>query len=252
LSEWAHADYFLTYGEGIQPPAKPLFPLRAEFVPVGSARIASWLGSPRPGYGAARPSRRVLWVAETATRNVVNYALVEDTDRYLLERGCLELLAGSGLDVTFRPYPGQADTSGVLRWLHRRGLDGVRIDEITPLRRLIGKADIVVSDAASGTTWNEIIALGKPLVLFCDPETARLRPDFAACLAGACHWCRTSAEFVEALQALADGTYRVCRRPDVDRYLAKYVLHDGRPAAAVASLLERTTRELHPRAPAHG
>lgn len=237
LGEWAHADYFLTYGEGITPPAEPLFPLRAEFVPVGSARIASWRGAGRRR--SRTGGRHVLWIAETATRNVVNYALVEDTERYLLERRCLELLNDARLDVIFRPYPGQSETSGVLRWLRRHGLERVRVAEHTPLRRLVAWADLVVSDSASGTAWNEVIALGKPFILYCDPETARLRPDFAADLERACHWCRTEDDFLAALEDISANAYAAKESVDVERFLERYVLHRGRPGDDVASFLAR-------------
>jgi hypothetical protein len=237
LGEWAHVDHFLTYGEGIQPPAQPLFPLRAHFVPVGSARISSWRGPRRRTTVVSGKAQRVLWIAETASRNVVNYALVEDTERYLLERRCLELLDAAGVNVTFRAYPGQWETSGVLGWLRRRGLQRVRVDEHASVRRLIARADLVVSDAASGTVWNEVLALGKPFILYCDPETARLLPDFAADLERACHWCRSEDEFIAELESLTTKSYDARDQGDVERFLERYVLHHGRPADAVATFL---------------
>jgi len=246
LADWGHADYFLTYGEGIRPPAQPAFPVRARFVPVGSARIASWRERETRRVRSRDRALRVLWIAEMATRNIVNYALVEDTERYLLEWRCLELLHAAGVDVTYRPYAGQTETSGVLRRLRRERLGNVRISEHATLEQLIRDADVVVSDSASGTAWNEVIALGKPFVLYCEPGTARLASDFAADLARACRWTTTPEEFTSTLEELARGANFACDEQDVERFLERYVLHDGRPADAVASFLQRVCRDREP------
>jgi hypothetical protein len=115
----------------------------------------------------------------------------------------------------------------------------VRVAEHTPLRRLVAWADLVVSDSASGTAWNEVIALGKPFILYCDPETARLRPDFAADLERACHLCRTEDDFLAALEDISANAYAAKESVDVERFLKRYVLHRGRPGDDVASFLAR-------------
>jgi hypothetical protein len=234
LTDWADADYFLSYGEGIEPPAEPVVPQKALFVPVGSARLASW--SSRRLH---RPGRRhrVLWIAELASRNVF-YWLVEDTKRYLLERRCLEVLGSAGVDVIYRPYAAD-DAGGLARWLRRSGPRSVRIaSRKAPIASLIEKSEIVITDTSSGTVWNEVLALGKPLVLYCEPSTIQPLPDFANALAEACTWCRSEDELVHAVERIASG--RGPEAADPERFLRRYVLGDGDPVGRVISFLEET------------
>jgi hypothetical protein len=88
-----------------------------------------------------------------------------------------------------------------------------------------------------------VLAFGKPFLLYCEPEAARLRPEFAADLARACRWSTTAAEFVAAVQELAAGARLTKDEPAIERFLERYVLHDGHPADAVASFLGRVCRD---------
>jgi hypothetical protein len=240
VADWAHADYFLTYGEGITPPHFPLVPLRSHFVPMGSARIASWHHIRHMRRRGHKLGRRILWIAETATRNTTNYSLVEDTLRYDLERRCLTLLCAGDARVTYRPYAGQAETSGVLRWIERTGIP-VQVAETASLRRLIRDADLVISDSASGSAWKEVLALEKPLLLYCDPSTARPNRQFAEDLRNACDWRTNVEDFAAAVGEVAAGTYAI-DVPGRDVFLTKYVLHRGNPSRRAVEFLECVCR----------
>src|SRR5207302_6122591 len=102
--EPAHADYFLVYGRGIQPRPMPAFSARAQYVPVGSARMAAITGKSQ---ARSRPKViRALWIAEFSSRNTIGGPFqVEDTERYLIQKECLQLLGRADrLRVTYRPY----------------------------------------------------------------------------------------------------------------------------------------------------
>lgn len=230
LHELRLPDEFFTYGEGIArlaaPPDSPL----ARFVPVGSTRIEAM---------RVRATRRppsagnsVLWISEFPSQNIVGaWFAVEDTERYELERRCLTLLAPRA-QVTYRAFPGQWEALGVADWLTRSRLP-IRIDDRTPLERLIRRADVVVTDASSSTIWNETLALDVPLILYCDPRQTPLGDAFAADLEVACRWCRTPDELTEVVRRLAEEPQELLaelRERDAQRFLERYVLHrdDGR------------------------
>jgi len=246
LMDWAHADYFLSYGEGIRPPERPTFPLRARFVPVGSAAIEARRPKRRHRARSSRTTR-VLWVAEFAGRNAYSYDVGEDTQRYLVERRCLELLSGArDLRVTFRPYAGQETISGVLRWLELSHAERIGVDVVSPLAELARRTDVVISDTYSGTVWNQIIAWGKPFVLYCDPNDLDLDSAFAADLARACHWCTDREQLLAAIERLSvepDAFIREAMAVDTAQYLQRYVLHDGHPVDRCVSLLEQVRRD---------
>ena len=140
--------------------------------------------------------------------------------------------------MTYRPYA--ADKSGaVARWLRRTGARSVRVaPERGSIASLVGKADIVITDTSSGTVWNEVLALGKPLVLYCEPSTVQPLPDFANALAEACTWCRSEDELVRAVARIAAGGRP--ERADPEPFLRRYVLGEGDPVARVVSFLQET------------
>jgi rhodanese-related sulfurtransferase len=113
---------------------------------------------------------KVLWVAEFSSRNTYGAdCQVEDTQRHVLEKACVTMLASAkNVRVTYRPYWEQMPWDGTTRWLERAKLRSVRIDPVQAMDVLIRRADVVITDTSSGTVWNEVLALGKPLILYCE------------------------------------------------------------------------------------
>jgi hypothetical protein len=241
--EQAHADVFLTYGEGTREHTYPEFPSRAVFVPVGSARIEAMRRAATPRRRRGRQVR-VLWIGEYATGNAFNAThTLEDTRRYAVEQEGLRLLAAASpsLHVIYRPHRHQLKEVGTVRWI-QRACPAVAVEAVRPLEHLINDADVIVSDGASGQVWYETMALGRPLILFCDPQQSLLWPEFERDLDRACRWCRDESEFFAALR-------RLCKEPaeamsalsaiDAAPFVRKYILHHGSdgPADRVRRLL---------------
>ena len=186
----------------------------------------------------------MLWIAETDTRNTQSYNMLEDTERYRVELRCLDILKRAGVRVVYRPFPGQ-DETGVLRALRANPSSNIRIAARGPLVDHIRKADIVVTVSSSGTVWNETLALRRPLVIFSDPSTVRLVPQFANDLAAASRWCTSADEFVATIEQLASNPERFVmdhRDSAVEIFLGRYVVGDGRPVPRVISFLEQVCR----------
>jgi hypothetical protein len=244
LTDFRWADVFLAYGEGIRPRTNIFGPPHARFVPVGSARAERLRRQARPRRSRTARELKVIFVAEASFENAVGTFLVEDTERYRLECECLSILGTApGIRVTYRPFPGSEARGGTAEWLSRMTFDRVQIRAIGPLDRLITAHDVVVSDVSSSTVWNETLALGVPLVLYCDPRQTPLAEEFMADLEQACHWCRTPDELLAALRRLADdGPAFVdeLRTLDTETFLRKYVLHrdDGHVVDRVLRTLE--------------
>jgi hypothetical protein len=241
------ADYFLTYGPGIRPPSEPLFPLRAAYVPVGSSRIERMLAADA---APRSPSRlRVLWLAESSNRNTHVASLTEDTRRHLLQQRCLGILAGHArLEVIYRPYEYCIDVEGTAPWLRRVRPRGIRIDVIRPLDEILRESDLVIVTTSSPTTWAEVIALKRPLILFCDPKQTFVTDEFAADLARICRWCRTPEELVAAVVRLAaepDAVIKELHGVDRDTFIEHYVLgaHGTRCVDRTISFLANVCRD---------
>lgn len=254
-TDLGHADYFLAYGSGVQQTWEASFPARAEFVPMGSARVETMAD------GVSRRARKlgspltVLWVSEVSMRNTVaGHFLVEDTERYLLQKRCLQLLgAAANLRVIFRPHPmhRQEQWTGVIAWLGRMKYRSIGLSAVKPLAELIDESDVVVSDTSSGTVWNEVVAMSRPLILYCDPKQTPLAKPFQADLESACHWCKSGEALVAAIGRLVrDGEafMQELNKADASRFIRNYVLHpgDGRCADRVTSFLSAVCRDRKP------
>jgi hypothetical protein len=240
--ETMDADYFLTYGAGIQPRTDGPFPARARYVPVGSARIEQLTNrSPRP---LRRGAPTILWVAESSTRNTHVTSMSEDTSRYLLEKKCLErLTAAARVQVVFRPYPHCIEYDGITRWVRRARLPTLHVDTIRPLPTLIARSDLVVMNTSSPTSWAEVIGAHRPMILFCDPRQTLLVPSFIPRLERACRWCRSAKDLLEAVSELSDNPSGVIARlaeRDNRDFIADYVLGDvkGHCVERVATVLK--------------
>ncbi len=247
LTELGHSDYFLTYGEGIQPPTTPSLPIRARYVPVGSARIEKMKVKSLLPQRPHNETLNVLWVGEISSRNTFSGSLqVEDTARYSLQRQCLQILGNAPhVRVIYRPSPYQPDWQATPHWLKRANIPSIRIKVTQALDDLIRSSDVVITDTSSGTVWNEVLALNRPLILYCDPGQTRLMPRFAADLERACYWCKSKEALVAAVRRLVVGGDKfvaALREFDTTTFVRNYVLHDGQCVSHVLSFLNRVCR----------
>lgn len=230
LAEFRHADAFLSYGEVIAPATSAFGAPRAQFVPVGSTRLERLRASRRRSRGRRRSRANVLVVGEVSFGNTLGATFVmEDTSRFTLERETLRTLADSrNLRVTYRPFPGQAKTCGVVAWLRSGGAPRVELRDDGLLSDLLGEADVVVTATTSGTVWSEALALDLPLVLYCDPLQTPLTETFVGDLAGACHFCPDRSTFDAAVRLLArDGRAALPELvgPRAADFLRRFAIH---------------------------
>lgn len=248
LTEFSRADVFLSYGEGIRPTTRLLGLPQARFVPVGSTRIER---RHRRRAGPAAPERRplsVLWLGTLPTRNVLPvWFYGEETTHCLLERECLDVLAASPLvRVRYRPFPGTEAEDGVALWASRVHPDRIELERGIPMEQALEASDVVVTAITSGTAWNEVLGMEKPLVLYCDDRITPLVPEFDRDLDRACHRVHTADEFREAVRRLAaeGAAFVVEARRDPTEFLLRYVLHrdDGNAAGRAAAVIEDAVR----------
>ena len=228
LLEQSQADCFLTYGPGVQADPHAWRQTTARHVPVGSARISAMTVAQRPDTASRLD---VLWIGEISTRNTSGGDFqTEDTRRYRMQTAALQVLAVQArLRVTFRPYPGK-EPDGTTSWL-RRQLPAVAIDTSRPMQDAIRRSHVVITDSSSGTAWNEVLALGSPLVLFCDPDQTPLVPSFEAALDAACIWCRDEDALQEQMRRLAADpeAFVTGAARDTRAFLDQYVVPQEAP-----------------------
>lgn len=227
-ADFSFADYFLSYGSGIQYRPQPAFSARAALVPVGSARLQAF--HPKPDFQPVPDNPiRILWLGCYSSSNTWGGSfLIEDTKRYLLQKQAFQLLdKNNSLLVTYRPPKVQVPYDGTARWLSRERLAHVSLDVFTPLMDLMQKSHLIIADTESNTVWNEAIVLKKPLLLFCDPRMTYLVPHYQVDLERVCRWCRTPDAFLKTLQEVSDHPLQFIENMDRSFYptfASKYIL----------------------------
>jgi hypothetical protein len=236
--DFGRCDRELVYGEGIHPRSHVLGASVPEFVPVGSTRVERMRARRRPG-PLDGEAVRVLVLGESSYGNTVGATFcVEDTERYRLERDVIDALASSPrIEVTYRPYPFDPEATAVPAWIARERGE-VAVARAGPrddwsLDALLAATDVAVTALSCETVWNQALAVGLPLVVYCDPRQTPLVDDFMQTLDQACLWARTPDEFVALARRFAvdpDAVLADLRTRDPARYLELHVLHrdDGK------------------------
>jgi hypothetical protein len=203
------ASYQITYGPAWKPNNRSPYGGSIPFIPIGSARMAQLASKQLLEPIPASEKLRVLWVSEFNFGNTRAQAYsLEDTSRYRLEREALGLLDKSGkLVVTFRPYPGFQRVDGTSRMLAIGGMRHVSLNIRQPFPELLRMADLVVSVNHSHTIWLEALALGKPGLMYFDPEVypGSISTSTANLLEKTFLWKRDEESFLEAVKSLAAG-----------------------------------------------
>lgn len=241
-----HARYFFSYGPAIVPQSSERFATTTGFVPAGSLRLHD-IRLMNVALRQRAPAGRkleVLWISEGTTRNTLGlWYQTEDAQRFALQQQGLALLAAApDLRIVFRPIPSQVVELATPGWVAAT-LPAVVVDDYSESRYLIQRADLVVCDVHSNTSWDEALACGKPLLLFVDPAVTRLRADFMACLDDACDWARTPAAFLERLRAVARSPrdYLNQYRKSGDDYLARYAVPGLGALRCMADIIAQAT-----------
>ena len=247
--ESAHADYFLTYGRGIAPRRKKAFGRRAEYVPMGSARLEANIKRRKQSIDSNVIN--VLWIAEITTGNTTSGSFaIEDTERYLRQKECLEMLGGQAhVKVVYRPYAYFVPLEGTTRWIARSGLKNISVDCSKALTKLIAQADIVITDTSSNTVWDEVLVMDKPMIVYCDPRQTLLLPQFREDLEKVCCWCKTGYELVGVIREFIEdggGFIKRLRRKGANEFIEKYAIHkaDGKCVERVVSFLENISTNV--------
>ena len=230
INDWSCCDYYLTYGAGIKVQPNPILPQQASLVSVGSTDIEQRIKTNNLEKHGDNNCIKVLWISEKSFGNTIgHHYFPEDTRRYLLQQQCLTILNNSDdIEVTFRPFRTNEETIGTVRWIDSGEYTETKVDINSTLDELMETSDVIITDNAASTVWNEAIAFGKPLILFCDPQQTLLMPHFAADLEGACLWCKTESELVSAVQRLSNTGSEFLsdlRQTDTSSYLENYVLY---------------------------
>tara|TARA_B100000029_G_C17606302_1_gene967514 strand:+ start:4772 stop:6790 length:2019 start_codon:yes stop_codon:yes gene_type:complete len=245
INDWGYCDYYLTYGDGIKGYINPIVTQRSSLVSVGSTYIEQRMRTNNLEDHTDNTYVNVLWISEKSFGNTIgHHYFPEDTRRYLLQQRCLKILNnGNNVKVTFRPFRTNKETIGTVRWLERGEYKAIKVDINSDLEELIRMSDVIITDNAASTVWNEAIAFGKPLILFCDPQQTLLMPHFASDLEEACFWCKTDSELRNAVQRLSDTGSEFLsdlRRIDTTSYLENYVLYrnDGNSKQRAAGFLK--------------
>jgi len=226
----ACADFILSYGEGNRPRTNPLFPVKAEFFPVGSARIENMKKiNPCRDLKKGR-ILKILWIAESTSHNTLVASLTEDTKRYRMQKKCMSILSGkNNIQVIYRPLISQLFFDGTSVWLRNEKISGISIDAFTPLEDLILDSDLVISDISSPTTWGEVLGLNKPMILYCDPKQTPIKESSIPDLDSACCWCKTEDGLLRIIKELGedpDHVFTYLHKMDSSAFVRKYILHD--------------------------
>jgi hypothetical protein len=266
LQDQIFADYFMTYGKGITPPACDLLPTRAAYRPVGAAHLDYGTAAHPRALDRAKSGKplKVLWVGDLALRFWTSGTEIEDTARFRLEKACLRRLSdGHNLAVTYRPFPGDVPAQATPQWLSREGITRIRTNVSGALHRLLLRFDLVITISTSGTVWSEVLARGIPLIAYVNPSYTKVYEEAKKLLRDACIVCESDAEMeavVEQIVGMGPGFLTRFEGKVAAPFLTQYVVHEGdcvRRALGVVSQAvqdaSRCTSDPHQfRQPAHG
>jgi hypothetical protein len=206
------------------------------------------------GRGIDRDPRRrqrfqVLYISEFPNENLVHGHELEDTLRYRHQRVVVDWFAARpDVDFIFRPFPVKSYQDPVVEYIGGLRRPNLTVDALSSLEELTRLADLVLTDI-TGTVWGEVLALGKLLVIYHDPEQALMTPAALDAIRSSAVFCDSEAEFFDAVKELLTGDpWENCRRQKAvltDQFLLDYVLHkdDGRCVErAVTALFEAIKR----------
>lgn len=253
------ADYVFVYGDGVrsclEEEDRRLGPPRARTVVVGSARLDALRR--RPGRAAVAALRRAAGVRDPATvvvlyvpymlRGNLRYLSCDDYPDvwfYELQTRVVEL---------FREFPGA-------HLVYKRFSDAVRnpvpeaarslpnVSVIGPVEmrvtRLMWAADAILLDIPS-TALLECLLTPKPLVVFADRDSLRMREEAKMLLRRRAPLAETPDDFVaEVRRLLAERRFSELERPD-ESFLRAYGTHlgDGRSAERAVAAIGAITEE---------
>ncbi len=206
-SDMSGFNYNFTYGEAYTPLESTPHPSSIRYVPMGSARLerlaVKRLLAPVP----ACDKIRVMWVSEFNWGNTRSQSYsIEDTARFLLEKESLQILNQSGLfEVHFRPYPLLINIDGTSRWLDVADPAPARLNIGQPFPEIVRMADIIISVNHSHTSWIETMALGKPMLLYFNPDffPAPMSEKSRSMIGDSCWWCSSEHQFKQSILHLA-------------------------------------------------
>jgi hypothetical protein len=226
-----YSDYFLTYGPGVLPSPRPVIPKTAQFVPIGSARVETWIKSKHfLDQSFLRTKFTILWLSEATTANTLGGCFqYEDVKRYRLQKNALNMLCSQrDIKIIFRLFPRDVKKNGIPTRVEEEGLN-IEIKTSGSTRKLIAISDLVIIDVHSNTSWNEVFAMKKPSILFCDPAYTGLLPHFVRDLEKTCCVCKSEDKFLQVIGRIIHDRKRLMselKRYDPTHYILQYVLGD--------------------------
>jgi len=224
-----HANIFITYGDNIKPinPSKETISI---FKPFGSLRLSdASLNSGLNLIKRGRSKKNILWVSEGTSHNTYSlWYQSEDVLRFKFQINAVKkLLTLKNINFIFRPIPNQCSDLSTPDWI-RENYSNSLVNITSRFVDLVSWADIVITDVHANTTWDEVLTLNKPLILYLNPQTTKLMPEYSRDLEGALVWCRDETSFLGELEKLSlDPNEYICRyNKNSSIYLSKYSKSD--------------------------
>lgn len=244
------ADLFLAYGDGVVRAfdgrrGDPESPVRAEVVPVGSARLdrlATRGASPR-SVGKREPwEATVVWVCDAMLHWCRRLPPVDyENNRYYSWQKRLVALFERYPTVRFRikPFPGFERYNPLADYVRDRGRAHLEVATDRPFWELLDEADLFLVDYV-GTALLEVLTTAKPIVLFADRAGRDIAPEALRLLDGrvVCAW--SVEEYLVVVESILRTRAWGERPAPDDAFLRTYGTHvaDGRSQErAVEALL---------------
>lgn len=240
-------DYFFVWGSGVREYAQRYGLNRVKIVPVGSAWMDSLVMRKKSNMVKKDHRKTVLYVPTSLRiRPKMRMLPGEYPDNYyfMLQRKIIsDIASNDGIELLVKLHPSDKALNPIAELLREGQFNNCRVVS-GPLKSLLPKADLVVSDFMS-TVLIESLAMNKNIMFYIDQSAMLFEPEARTLLNEAAYCFDKLDNFLKAISVYAKKPEEFPLK-DNKKFLAHYgtYLNDGRSAERAVESIEKVLSDI--------